>query len=179
MRKLLIGTVLALAATTARAEIGFYLGAGVSQSDIDGFEENFEIDETAWKAIVGFRPIDLLAVELNYMDLGSTEEAAGPLNFEADATAISGFVLGYLPIPVPIIDVYAKAGLAYWELDGSLRSALTTIADLDESGTEFAYGAGAQLNFGGLSLRLEYEKFDIENTDGLDLYTLGATWTFL
>ena len=49
----------------------------------------------------------------------------------------------------------------------------------DDNGTEFAWGGGAQVSFGSLAARLEYDNFDIENTDGVDLYTLGATWTFL
>ncbi len=95
----------------------------------------------------------------------------------ADAKAFSAHALLYLPIPVPFLGVYGKAGLARWDLNGNTSGVALT--RLDDNGTEFAWGAGAQLSFGSLSARLEYDNFDIKNTDGVDLYTLGVTWTFL
>jgi hypothetical protein len=181
MRKLLPLTVLALAATTAQAaDNGFYLGAGVSQAKIDdifGSGSDLDIDNTSWKLIAGFRPIDLFAVEANYMDLGSESRSFGTASASADAKAFAAYAVGFLPLPLPLLDVYAKAGLARWDLEGHSSSA--ALARFDDSGTEFAWGAGAQVSFGSLAARLEYENFDIKNTDGLDLYTLGVTWTFL
>jgi OOP family OmpA-OmpF porin len=187
MRKLLMLLALSAAGGIAQAgDNGFYLGAGVSQAQIDDFSDNFgvsdlddfEIDDTAFKIIAGFRPIDLIAIEANYMDLGSESVDVGVGSFDAEAKAYAAYGLVYLPLPLPILDVYAKAGLARWELDGSFDG-LGEEFDLDNSGTDFAYGAGAQLNFGSLSARLEWENFDIEDTDGLELLTLGVTWTFL
>jgi Outer membrane protein beta-barrel domain len=181
MRMLLPGLILALAGTTAQAaDHGFYLGAGVSKAKVDnifGSGASLDIDNTAWKAIAGFRPLDLLAVEANYMDLGSENRSFGPATAHADAKAFSAHALLYLPIPVPFLGVYGKAGLARWDLSGNASG--TSLVRLDDSGTEFAWGAGAQLSFGSLAARLEYDNFDIKHTDGLNLYTLGVTWTFL
>jgi len=180
MRMLLPALILAFAGTAAQAaDNGFYLGAGVSKSKVDnifGSGSNLDIDDTAWKVIAGFRPIDLVAVEANYMDLGSETQRLGPLNAKADAKAFSAHALLYLPIPVPFLGVYGKAGLARWELNGNSTGNLLR---LDDHGTEFAWGGGAQVSFGSFAARLEYDNFDIKNTDGLDLYTLGFTWTFL
>jgi opacity protein-like surface antigen len=183
MRMLFIAATLALAgATTAQAaDNGFYLGAGVSQAKLDnvgqdfdtGDLDEFEIDETAFKIIAGFRPLDKLAVEFNYMDLGSASEDVGGVQFEADAKAYGAYVVGLLPIA--LIDLYAKAGLVHWETEASAGD----IFDIDDDGTEFAYGAGAQVRLGSLAARLEYEQFDVENTDGVELLSLGLTWTFL
>jgi hypothetical protein len=177
---LLPALILALAGTAAQAaDNGFYLGAGVSKSkvnDIFGSGADLDIDDTAWKIIAGFRPIDLVAVEANYMDLGSETRRLGAANAHADAKALSAHALLYLPIPVPFLGVYGKAGLARWELNGDSNVGLLR---LDDHGTEFAWGAGAQLSFGSFAARLEYDNFDIKNTDGVDLYTLGFTWTFL
>lgn len=157
------------------ADNGFYLGAAVSQSQIDGFTSDLDLDDTGYKLIAGFRPIDMFAVELNYMDLGSDSATSGATTVNAEATALAGF--GMLMLPLPFIDLYVKAGVAYWEAKGSLSS--VTVSRVKEDGTEFAYGAGVQAHFGSLGARLEYESFDIENTDGLDLFSLGLTWTFL
>ncbi|MGE0580740.1 MAG: outer membrane beta-barrel protein [Steroidobacteraceae bacterium] len=177
LRKLLIpACALSLCAGNAvAADNGFYLGAAASQSQIDGFTGNFDLKDTGYKVIAGFRPLDVFAVELNYMDLGSDSATLGAANFSAEATALAGF--GMLMLPLPFVDLYVKAGVARWEAKGSLSS--VTVSSLKDSGTEFAYGAGVQAHFGSLGARLEYESFDIENTDGLDLFSLGLTWTFL
>jgi hypothetical protein len=191
MRKLLGFLILTIFGGLAQAaDSGFYLGAAATQSKIDRFSsenfstddlDNFEIDDTNYKIIVGFRPLDLVAVELNYIDLGDEQQPEPSIalpdalgTIEAEAKAIAGFALVSLPIPVPFIDVYGKVGLARWETDIAISS-----LKFDESGTDFAYGAGAQFNFGSLSARLEWENFDIDNTDGAELLSLGLTWTFL
>jgi hypothetical protein len=178
---LLPALTLALMGTAAQAaDNGFYLGAGVSKAkvkDIFGSGSNLDIDNTAWKIIAGFRPIDLFAVEANYMDLGSESRSFGIGTAHADAKAFSAHALLFLPIPVPFLDVYGKAGLARWDLKGNTSGA--ALVRFDDKGTEFAWGGGAQVSFKSLSARLEYDRFDIKNTDGVNLYTLGVTWTFL
>jgi opacity protein-like surface antigen len=182
MRKLLfLMAAVSVCGMAQAADNGFYLGAGVTQAKIDdigddfdtGDLDDFEIDSTAWKIIAGFRPIKLFAVEANYNDLGDEGRTVGGVRFDADASAFTAYAIGFLPIPV--VDVYAKAGLARWETEASIDG----LFDLDDSGTEFAYGAGVQVNLGSLGARLEYEQFDVENTDGVELLTLGVTWTFL
>jgi len=49
-----------------------------------------------------------------------------------------------------------KAGAARWNLSGHTDSSLFAI---DDHGTDFAWGGGAQAHFGALGLRLEYEQF--------------------
>jgi OOP family OmpA-OmpF porin len=183
MRMLFIAATLALAGVTSAqaADNGFYLGGGVSQVKLDGVGDDFdtgdldefEIDDTAFKIIAGFRFLDHFAVEGNYMDLGSESENVGGVQFDADAKAFGAYGVFFLPIA--LVDLYAKAGLVRWDTNVSA----TGLFDLDDSGTEFGYGAGAQVRFGSLAARLEYEQFDVDNTDGVELLSLGLTWTFL
>lgn len=156
------------------ADNGFYLGAAVSQSQVDDIAENIDLDDTGYKLIAGFRPLDIFSVELNYMDLGSDETLSSTFTGDVEATAIAGF--GVLYLALPFVDLYGKAGLAYWETKGDSTLA---VGDLKDDGTEFAYGAGVQARFGSLAARLEYESFDLADSDGLDLFSLGVTWTFL
>ncbi|MGQ0834229.1 MAG: outer membrane beta-barrel protein [Gammaproteobacteria bacterium] len=178
MRSVWFAAVLALAAGVAQgADNGFYLGAGVSQSNIDGFEnQNFDLDDTAWKIIAGFRPIDLFGVEATYMDLGD-EEASIPGLGTATAKAKAIAAFGVLFLPLMPIDLFAKAGIAQWNVEGGFSG--ISGASFDEDGTEFAYGAGVQARLGSLAIRGEYEALDIEDTDGADLFTLAFTYTFL
>ena len=80
-------------------------------------------------------------------------------------------------LPLPFVDLYAKAGVARWETD--VRTTGLLPASRDDSGTEFAWGAGVQARLGSLAARLEYERFDVAGTDGAKLLSLGLTWTFL
>jgi len=174
----LLPAMLAAGGAANAADNGFYLGAAVTQAKVDDiFDTNLEIDNTGYKIIAGFRPLDLLAVEANYIDLGDETRSLGLANANADAKAFAAF--GLLFLPIPIVDIYAKAGLARWKLEGNSNLGNTSLFRTDDEGTEFAYGAGAQLQFGSLGARLEYESFEIDNTDGADIVSLGLTWTFL
>jgi OOP family OmpA-OmpF porin len=176
---------LALLGTAAQAaDNGFYLGAGVSQAKIDdvgddfdtGDLDEFELDDTAFKLIAGFRPLDNFAVELNYMDLGDESRSAGGSSFNLEAKAYAAYAVGFLPIGP--IDLYAKGGLVRYETEGRASAGPLSFR-FDDDGTEFGYGVGVQARLGSLGARLEYEQFDVDNTDGVELLTLGVTWTFL
>jgi hypothetical protein len=171
--------LMALGAGTAHAaDNGFYLGGGFVQSNIDEFaSDQFDFDDTGWKIIAGFRPLDAFAVEAEYMDLGSESVSVPGLGTaNADVSTIAAF--GVLLLPLAPIDLFAKAGLAQWKVDGGISSTLGDI-DFDDDGTEFAYGAGIQARFGSLGIRGEYEAFDVEDSDGVELFSLSLTWTFL
>jgi hypothetical protein len=180
MRSSWIAITLALALATGTAHAadnGFYLGGGFIQSEIDGFESDaFDFDDTGWKLIAGFRPLDNFAVEAEYMDLGSESVDLGGLG-TADAEANTTAVFGVLLMPLAPIDLYAKAGVALWNVEGGISGIPT--ATFEDDGTEFAYGAGIQARFGSFGIRGEYEAFDVEDSDGVNLYSLSFTWTFL
>jgi len=115
MRRLIMLTVLALGATAARAESSlFYLGAGVTHSSLTA--------NNSWKAFAGVRPLNWLAVEADYIDLGSqTANSFG--NTFTDSIhlrykAFAGYAVGFAPIPVPYLDVFGKVGLARWTASG-------------------------------------------------------------
>jgi hypothetical protein len=184
MRTLLPALTLALVGTAAHAaDNGIYLGAGVTQVKLDNVGDNFDtgdlndfkLDDTSWKLIGGFRPIDNFAVELNYIDLGNETRTIGGSRFDVDGKAYGAYALGLLPLGP--IDLYAKGGLVRWESKASFNAARGF--RIDDDGTEFGYGAGVQARLGSLAARLEYEQFDVDNTDGVELLTLGVTWTFL
>src|SRR3954452_1010713 len=103
MRILLPALVLALIGTAAQAaDNGVYLGAGVSQVKLDnvgkGFNtgnlNDFKLDNTSWKLIGGFRPIDNFAAELNYYDLGNESKSVGGQTFQADGKAYAAYAVG-------------------------------------------------------------------------------------
>ena len=68
------------------ADNGFYLGAGISQSNTElelaGFGSD-DVDDTGFKVIGGWRPLDWLAVEANYIDLGGDSEEGTSIDSSA------------------------------------------------------------------------------------------------
>ncbi|HUL47926.1 MAG TPA: outer membrane beta-barrel protein [Steroidobacteraceae bacterium] len=171
MRRLLLVIALALGASVACADDGsFYVGAGISKdklSDIANQGTNFaDIDSTSWKVFAGFRPLSVFAIEADYLDLGSEDSST-----HTDAKAFAGYAVGFLPIPVPFLDVFGKAGLSRVKLNGSAVSPLPAVS-FSTSGTEFAWGGGAGVHVGNFGARLEYERFNIPNTNGANVASL-------
>ena len=171
-QRILVGamTVLCLAGGTAHAvDRGFYLGGalGQSESGVRSGNINFTDRDVGYKLIAGFRPLKLLAVEFNYVDLGSSSAGGA----QAKTKAVDGFVLGFLPLPV--VDIYGKLGLASWQTDASAQA-----LSWHRSGSDLALGAGIQLHFDGLAARLEYEAFDAQEASTPTLLSLGLSYTF-
>ncbi len=180
MRKLLLALALTLAAGAAYADDGLlYIGAGLTNDDLrDIAATNSNLSSTNWKVWAGVRPISLFAVEADYMDLGSqnitTIIAGGATNTHLDYKAFAGYAVGYVPIPVPYLDVFGKVGLARWTQSGSTAGGPGGLLSLSDNGTQFAWGIGGQLRFGNVGARLEYENFSIRNTGGVNLVSLSV-----
>jgi Outer membrane protein beta-barrel domain len=188
MSRLLLVIVLALGGSVAQADNGsFYFGAGITSNklhDIALQGNDFpNIDSTSWKAFIGFRPIRLFAVEADYLDLGSSPTVEGDCTFccmvacrgthRSDSEAFVAYALGFLPIPVPFLDIYGKAGLARWKLNGSEFASVV----FSDSGTDFAWGVGLQAHISMFGARLEYETFHIPNTSGATVASLSVFLT--
>jgi hypothetical protein len=178
MRSVLLAIAVLLGTGSAFADDGtFYLGAGISKdkvSDIVNGGTSFpDIDSTAWKVYIGVRPLSVIAFEADYLNLGSQTSTFVISSDHADAKAFAGYAVGFLPIPVPFLDVFGKAGLARWTLDGSSITSLVP-GSFSTNGTDFAWGVGTQVHFGNFGARLEYESFRIPNTDGAHIVSLDA-----
>jgi opacity protein-like surface antigen len=196
---LLVGTATAVISTPARADnlLGLYIGGGVGEShvrndfsafsNVSGFVEN----HTGWKALIGVRPIPIVGAELEYTDFGhpGLSAATSPipgLVYNADVSQRAGSLFGLVYWPLPILDLYAKAGLS--ELHTSLKATVTcptcasspiSLSNYSQDSTtaRFAYGAGAQVKLFGLAARAEYEQINAPGGSP-DLYSLILTWTF-
>ncbi len=171
--KFAITAALALGLTAAPAfsvDHGFYLGAGLGQSEsgLRSSNFNFKDRDQGYKLIAGIRALSLLAVEINYLDLGSSSVGTA----QAKTRAADGFVMAFLPIP--LVDVYGKLGYVSWKTDASAPG-----FSLRTTGSDLAYGAGVQLHFGSFAARLEYEAFDAQTAAKPTFLSLGATYTFL
>jgi hypothetical protein len=180
MRKaMLLLSLSALGAGAAHAENGFfYVGVGVvrnSLSDITSIGGLPELKNTSWKAYGGVRPLDWLAVEADYIDLGSNSgtNAAGSSG-NTNGSAFATYAVGFLPIPLPIVDVFGKAGFARWKYDGSVAAPSSNPLGFSTRGTDFAWGIGVQAHISMVGARLEYENFNVPNTSGARVASLSV-----
>jgi hypothetical protein len=175
---LIVTALGALAGSAHAADKGFYLGAGIGQAnlaedfddldDVDDFD--FDSDDTGLKAFGGFRFNDWIGVEGAYIDYGSPSEVFDDSDVDLDASALAGYVVGYLPITT--FDLFAKVGLASWDVDYDLED----LNLFDDDGTDLAWGVGGQFRLGSAAFRLEYE--DFEFGDDANLISVGFSWTF-
>jgi Outer membrane protein beta-barrel domain len=194
---LTVGACAASTAALADNPVGFYLGAGVGYSTVRsddpayGLPGYFNDHQTAWKVIAGVRPIPILGAEFEYIDFGHPSNSYGSSGFsyyglDSHPRASALFGVGYLPLPIPFIDIYGKAGIARLQTDvttfvGQPCPANATCAGnyfrQYQTDNRFAYGVGVQSKSWGVTFRAEYERISSQYGDP-DALTVSATWTF-
>ena len=180
MRKALPICAAAAAATLAfpaqAADNGIYLGASAGQSGVHFDEQglNYDAEATAFKVIGGWRVLNWLAVEGNYIDFGSGDDRVEGEKFETSLDGLTVSALGLLAVGP--VDLYARVGAINWNAD--LKSPSLGVKASDD-GTDLTYGVGAQFRVWSLSIRGEYEIFDVADADTVDMISVSVTWTFL
>ncbi len=110
--------------------LGAYIGAGAGVSNVgnDNYSNNYGYNgnfgnNLVWKVMAGIRPISIVGAELEYIDFGSNNGHDGYYgnyyffgpNSHPKATVLYG--VGYLPLPLPFLDVYGKLGAARLQTD--------------------------------------------------------------
>jgi OOP family OmpA-OmpF porin len=177
----LVAASLGLASLQASAaDNGIYLGASVGQSGVEfddqfgGTSINYDADTTGYKLIGGWRFVDWFAVEANYVDLGNGSDKVLGEKIEVDVSGWTLSAVGFLPIGP--VDLFARVGAVNWSAD--LEAPAIDLRSSDD-GTDLTYGGGVQFRVWSISLRAEYERFDVADADTVDMISVGATWTFL
>ena len=179
---LIIALCVGFPLSAAGDPLGAYVGLSAGQSTVKADPLEFSKHDLGWKVLVGIRPIALLGAEVAYIDFGHTsysQGVPGGLNISARASSAETLGVIYLPIPLPLLDIYGKGGLARLEYRASSSSGCLacTFFNADYTQTRVAYGAGAQMKLDKLAMRVEYERISAGNGDP-SLLSLGLTWTF-
>jgi len=159
-------------AAAGAADNGIYLGASLGRSKVEFDQGLLEVDDhdEGFKIIAGVRPLDWLAVEANYVDFGKARDGI----VSAENHAFSAFAVGFFSVGPA--DLFGKVGLV--KSDASVR--VRNLGKIfDEDGTDPAYGFGVQFRVLSLSVRAEYEIYDVNKVDDLNLFSIGVTYTFL
>jgi Outer membrane protein beta-barrel domain len=188
--------VLGFSLSAARADdlIGPYVGAGFGKATLDvstQLVENFGSDHSAFKLIVGWRPISEIAVELEYVDLGQQTGASMYPNSNTSLSttaSVKGFgAFGLLYLPTPIVDFFLKGGFSRLHTsadttivgcpNGGVCPPLTQPPPVSSTDFGFAGGGGVMYRIRAFEVRAEYERFTA-GTGNPYLLSLGATWAF-
>jgi hypothetical protein len=151
-------------------DTGLYIGGSLGRSD-ERFEPSaykVSADNVGYQVAAGWRPIDLLAGELDYVGFG---RARGGINY-ADTYGVGLSALGF--VPIPRVDLYGRLGLITWRSNVN-----SPFGSFHRTGADLAYGVGAGMHWGSLGARLEYERYEISATSTMSLASVGMTWTFL
>lgn len=186
------GVILVLAAlpsgyAVAADLVGLYAGGSVGEAQVEANAPtagDFKKNHSAFKVMVGLRPISPVGAELAYIDFGHPSGSIGRLPGDVAMKGVTAF--GVLYLSVPVVDFFVKAGLARLQstVNGSvnfcppLPCPAFSLFSLSRTNTSFAAGAGAQLKFGSWALRAEAERFNAAGGNP-GLASLGLTWTFL
>lgn len=207
---LVLGSLGAVTVAQA-APLDLYLGAGFGQAHIRaqlnglsgpngpvGSLGDFDSTKSAYQAMFGIRLLSFLGAEVDYIDLGqqSIRGPGQPVPGEAGANVLAEQVsqkgeaaFGMLYLPVPIIDVYVKAGVSRITTDMSattnypgvgtcqINDPGCSLSYLSRSSSDvgFAYGAGVQWKLGQWAVRGEYERFDAAGANP-SLLSIGMTF---
>jgi hypothetical protein len=195
MRQVLMIAAFTLAALSSHdskgeGRLGLYVGGAVGESRVEANSkefsvDNFKADHSAFKFMLGLRPLPVIGAEVEYIDFGHPKSNlnGGP----ADATLKGAAAFGVLYLPVPLFDIYGKAGLARLqstvngisEIQPQCVPCAPALFRLNRTDTHFAAGAGAAYKTGALAIRAEYEYFNVSGSANPALVSLGLTWTFL
>ena len=202
---LALGVLISPPVINAAEPLGMYAGGAIGQARIDtGNLEGaspsggvfsfgtYTEDHSAYKLIVGFRPLSLIGAEIAYMDFGHPGRSFSPgSTTSADVKMSGAAAFGMLYLPVPVVSVYAKAGLARLQATSNVSLFLPGVGTCQvnnpncawfsrrssATNTSLAAGAGAQVKLGAWALRAEYERFNVAGGNP-GLASLAATWTF-
>lgn len=179
MKNMLVSLVILLGTTATTcsiaAEGGFYLGGGVGAATLKDDPPSFDdIDENdfAWKVFAGYRiggfiPLFDFAGEITYRDFGNPDGT----NFKYDASGYDASVLGIVTLGP--IDVFARLGIGNY----SVESRINGVRD-DDDGTGSLYGLGVGFRIFKINVRAEWEHFEPDGVDDIDMFTINAYWRF-
>jgi outer membrane immunogenic protein len=183
--KLWLGAALIVAPITfAQAgDSGFYLGGSVGSATIEAFVDDgqvpdvppFDEDDFAWKAILGYNfgitPVFDLGIEGGYVNLGSPSGDVGGVPVALEATGLNLF--GVIGFDIGPVGVFGKAGYISWDVEGVIDGVADSI-----DGSDLGYGLGLRFNLGSLEIRGEYELYDIEDAEDVNMFSAGLVYHF-
>ena len=136
--------------------------------DEDDLKALFDDSSIGYNAGAGWRFNKWLALDVGYWDFGEFNSDRLGNGVKAEIEPTTWTAGGIVSVPLWILDVYARGGVAIWDADSD---------NFNDDGEDPYYGVGAALNiFGSIDLYAEVVRFEL-NTD-VDTANLGLRITF-
>jgi hypothetical protein len=194
---LVVGTVAwCVGARPARADAlqGFSLGGGVGRYNITlnnaeefgSIVDHYSTTDTAFQVFAQWRFAPFLALEGQYMNLGTNRRSLGPV--EELSTHISGWapwLVATLPLGSPHggvvgpFELFVKAGEFWYQYHADYTTPAGTYYSSSDTYNHFVYGGGLGLVFvQRLDVRLEYDELHIQETNNSHALWLTAAFNF-
>lgn len=152
-----------VAQTASAAEEGWYVGAGAGIYTLDIENVEFDEDETILRAVAGRQFGRFLAIEMDYQNLLSAENNVGGIQTEVEANVWGVALRPILPLG-DLIDLFAKIGYAWYDLDATISAGGSSLSD-GARDSDLTYGVGIDFNIGRLGLRGEVTRLDVEDAN--------------
>lgn len=175
---------------TLAQDQGWYVGVSIGQSEADESiasdmalitSGSVDAKDTGWKLYGGFMFTRNFGVELAYVDLGKAKYSGDFFGLPVtggtiEATGFNMAAIGAIPLS-PALSLFGKLGIFSWEAEANDRTAgLPFTQTLD--GNDLFFGFGASYSFTrNLSVRGEWERFQLDDTD-VDLLSIGLAYRF-
>lgn len=172
--------------SAANADSGFYAGGGVGNAgvevdfDTNAFNApNFDENEFAWKVMAGYN-LELITfdvgVELGYVNFGEPSADLLGVDVDFESTGIQAF--GVAGFDLGPVGVYGKLGLVSWDIEATIEAQGLGSDRVSDDGTDIAYGVGLKFGLGPLEIRGEYEVYDIEDTENVNMASASLVYYF-
>jgi hypothetical protein len=165
---------------------GLYLGGAIGDfsanldrpGDVDDVDLDFE-NQDADRLYIGWRFNPFVSAQLDYTDFGD-----GAAFTNLAGVGVTAGTEGWTPsivgtLPIGPVELYAKAGMIFYDVDVDLNSNNNFDETFHDSGNDPIYGVGIGVTvLEHLNLRAEYERVDIEEFDDANAVWLSANWRF-
>nr|WP_320136265.1 outer membrane beta-barrel protein [uncultured Amphritea sp.] len=160
---------------------GGYVGVSLGHSTSDALDELDDVSgvsvddsDTGYKVFGGYNINANFAVEGFYADLGELSATDGVNKAKVESDTFGAALLAKLPVGEKA-EVFAKLGYQFWDADASVNGDDIDLGDDD--GSDAVYGVGAAYKFNNVSIRVEYERFELDSED-VDLLSAGFAYNF-
>ncbi|PSW05511.1 porin family protein [Photobacterium lipolyticum] len=188
MKKIIIGlnviVALSPALVSAKNMSGAYVGGviGVTQFEYSSEDKASIADDggiiddsdTGYKVFGGYQFNKYTAIEGFYADLGGVKikYPSDDLKMNAGAKSFGVSVLGIIPVSHNF-EILAKVGFQSWNAKSIDNDGLF----VSDDGTDLTFGAGVAFTLAQVSLRGEFERYELDDTY-VDMISVGITYNF-
>jgi hypothetical protein len=186
--------LLASAPVKADAEQGFYLGGGVGRYNIkintfnslNNTITGYSANDTAYQFFAGYRFIPYVALEAQYLNLGTNRQFFGggaeltnKISGWAPSMVVTLPLGAYHGTPIGPVELFGRVGEYWYNYHTDFITPLGEHDSVSNTYNHLIYGGGIGLVLvQRVAVRLEYDVMDIQNTSSSNALWLTGQFRF-